>query len=109
MNPKRFNLVGFNYKFYFFPQRKITDKQVFTAFEKKYIGKPNSLKAVDTHCWTPVDKLNMNQQSALAEKKVNEILGCMRQGTGKRSREVSFSLYCSDAESRSGLQITNKI
>ena len=35
-----------------------------------------------------VDKLNMNQQCALVAKLVNSTLGCFRESTASRSREV---------------------
>lgn len=37
--------------------------------------------------------LNMRHQYALGEKKVNSILGCIRQGITSRLREVILSLY----------------
>ena len=39
------------------------------------------------------DSLTMSQQRALAAKKANGILGCMRRSVGSRSREVLLPLY----------------
>ena len=40
------------------------------------------------------DRLTMNQQRALAAKKANGILGCIKRSVASRSKEVLFPLYC---------------
>jgi len=37
-------------------------------------------------------KVNMSQQCALSAKKVNDILGCIRQSIASKSREVNLPL-----------------
>lgn len=39
------------------------------------------------------NRLNMSQQSAVAKKKVNGILSCIRQSTADRMRQVILLLY----------------
>jgi len=39
------------------------------------------------------DRLTIRRQCALAAKKANGILGCMRRTVGSRSREVLLPLY----------------
>lgn len=38
-------------------------------------------------------KVNRSQKYALGAKKANSLLGCSRQSTARRSREVMFPLY----------------
>ena len=38
-------------------------------------------------------KLNMNQQSALAAKKANSIVGCINRSLASRLREIIIPLY----------------
>ena len=45
-----------------------------------------------------VTKLNMNQQCALAAKKANGILGCIRRSIASRPREVNPSPLLSTGE-----------
>ena len=39
------------------------------------------------------EKLDMNQQRALAARKVKCILGCIKKGVASREREVNVPLY----------------
>ena len=39
-------------------------------------------------------KLDMNQQRALADRKANHILGCIKGGVANREREVTVPLCC---------------
>ncbi|KAK4830775.1 LOW QUALITY PROTEIN: hypothetical protein QYF61_013264 [Mycteria americana] len=48
-------------------------------------------------------KMNMSQQCALAAKKSNGILGCIRQSIASRSREVIFSPLLSTGEATPGV------
>lgn len=58
-------------------------------------GHPAGRSPAEEDLGVPLDtKLNLSQQCALATKKSNGILGCIRQNITSRSREVIF-LHCS--------------
>jgi len=49
------------------------------------------------------NKLTMSQQCALAAKKANGILGCMKKSVASRSREVLLPLLLCPSEAPSGV------